>query len=175
VLGLQPVEHGGHAAGLLDGDDRQGDHADQDDEELHDLVVDRAGQAAEQDVGQHEQRRQHDRDDQRDAQQRLEHDGQRVQVDAGDEHAAQDERDRVDQVGLRVEPQPQVLRDAAHLGAVVEGHHHDAEEHHGRDRADPEIVHHCGPVLRAARRLPQQLDGADVRGYEADPGDPGRE
>ncbi len=173
VLGLERAEEAAQASALLERDDRQRHHPDHDHEELHDLVVDGAGQATEQDVGQHEGRRQHDRQQQRDPEQRLEDDGECVEVHAGDEDAAEHEGDRVDQVRLRVEPQPEVLGDAAHLGPVVERHHHDAEEHHRGDRADPEVVHHRGAVLGPAGGLAEQLDGTDVGRDEADPGDPG--
>ena len=144
------VEQRWQATGQLHRDDRQRDHSDQHDEELHDLVVDCAGQTTEQDVREHEYRRQYDRDDLGDSQQRTQYDGQRVQVHAGDQHASDREGDGVDQVRLGVEPQSQVFRDAANLRAVVEGHHHDAEKDHGRDGADPEIVHDRAAVFGAA-------------------------
>ena len=73
------------------------------------------------------------------------------------------------------EAQPQVLGHRAHLRAVVEGHHHEAQEDHGRDRADPVEVHGRGAVLRPVGGLPQQLQRSEVGGDEGEAGDPGRQ
>ena len=156
-------------------DDDHRDQAEQDHEELHHLVVDGARQAAEQDVGQHEQRRDDDRHGQRDPEQRIQHRGERVQVHAGDQDRGQDEDDRVHQVRLAVVPAPQILGDAADPGAVVERHHHDAEEDHGRHRADPVVVHDADAVLGSAGRHAEDLDRAQIGRDERNPGDPGRE
>ena len=123
----------------------------QDHEELQHLVVDRRGEATEGDVGEHDRRADHDREPQRPAEQRLHDQREGVEVDAGDEHLG-DARSCIALsrwVG-RLKRQPQVLGDAADLGAVVEGHHDDAEEHHGRHGADPVVVDGHDAVL--ARR-----------------------
>jgi hypothetical protein len=163
------------AAPAADGvqpDDHQRDQAGDDHEELQDLVVDGAGQAAEGDVGQHEGRRDHDRQPDRPADQRVDDQGQRVEVDPGGQHGGERERQSVEQVGRRVEPPAQELRDAAHPRAVVERHHHDAEEDHGRHRADPVKVHGGQAVLRAVGRHAQDLDRAQVGGDERETGHP---
>ncbi len=170
-LGLQAAP----AADAVQPDDDQRDQPGDDHEELQHLVVDRAGQPAERDVGQHEQRRDGDRQPDRPADQRVDDQRQRVQVHAGDQHRGQRERQGVEQVGGRVEPPEQELRHAAHPRPVVERHHHDAEEHHGRDRADPVEMHGRQAVLGAVRGHAQDLDRAEVGGDEGEPGDPGRQ
>jgi len=74
-----------------------------------------------------------------------------------------------------VEAKAQVLGHAADLGAVVERHHHDPEEDHRRDRPDPEEVHGRDAVLGAVRRLPEDLERAEVCRYEGEPGYPRRQ
>ena len=75
-------------------------------------------------------------------------------------------------MGWSVEAQPEILRDAAYLGAVIEGHHDQAEEDHGRDRADPVVVQGRQTVLRTVGGHPDQFDGAQVGGDERQAGHP---
>ena len=79
---------------------------------------------------------------------------------------------RVDQVGGRPEPPVHELGDRTHLRAVVERHHHDAEEQHRGHGADPEVVHGRDAVVRAVRGHADDLDGAQVRGDEGETRDP---
>ena len=145
-----------------------------DHEELQHLVVDRGREPAEGDVGEHDRGRDEQRHPQRPAEQRL-HDGaEQVEVDARDQQLREGEGDRVDQVGARPEPAEHELRDRAHLRAVVERHHHDAEEQHRRDRADPEVVDRRQPELGARGRHAHDLDRAEVGGDERQAGDPRR-
>src|SRR5207248_5719054 len=161
------------AAGLPQRDDDQGNQAGADDEELHDLVVDGARQPAQQDVGEHEQRRHHDGDGERDPEQGLQDGGQRVQVHARDEYRGQDEDDGVDQVRLLVVAPQEVLGNAPDPRAVVERHHHDAEEHHRRHGADPVVMHDADAVLGTARGHAENLDGPEIRRDESNAGNPG--
>jgi hypothetical protein len=170
-LVLQPVP----AADRLEPDDRERHQPGQDDEELQDLVVDGRRQAAQGDVDQHDRGGQHDGDWDRPAEQQPDDQGHGEQVDPGDQHGGHREAERVEHVGGVVEAQPQVLGDAADLGVVVERHHHDAQEHHGRHRADPVEVHRGDPVLGAVGGQPQDLQRAEVGGDERQPGDPGRQ
>ena len=146
-----------------------------DHEELQHLVVDRGAQAAERDVGQHHRRGDDQRDRQRPAEQRPDDRPEQEEVDAGDQQLRDRERRGVDQVRARAEPPEHELRHRAHLGAVVERHHHDAEEQHRRDRADPEVVHGRQPELRAVGRHAHDLDRAEVGRDERQPGDPRRQ
>jgi hypothetical protein len=97
------------------------------------------------------------------------------EVHAGDEHLRDGEGDRVEQVGGPVEPQAQVLGDAADLGPVVEGHHDDAEEDHRGDGPDPVVVQRHEPVLGTVGGHPDDFEGAEVRRDERETGDPGRQ
>lgn len=162
-------------ADLDQADHRDRNEAGEDDEELEHLVVDRPGQAADGDVRQHDRRADHDRRPERPAEQRLHDEGQRVEVHAGDQHLGDGEAERVEQVGGAVESQPQVLRHAADLGAVVEGHHHDAQEDHRRDRADPVVVDRHHAVLGPVRGHSDDLQRAQVRRDEGETGHPGRQ
>ena len=168
-LVLQPVP----AADVDEADDRQRQQRGDDDEELEHLVVDRRRQAAEADVGRDDERRDDDADDDRPAEHQLEHEREGVQVHPGDQDRRDRERDRVEDVRAVVEAQPQVLRHGADLRAVVERHHHEAEEDHGRDRADPVVVDRRDAVLGAVGAHAEHLDRAEVRGDEGEAGDPG--
>ncbi|MPM77568.1 hypothetical protein SDC9_124574 [bioreactor metagenome] len=90
---------------------------------------------------------------------------QQVEVDAGDQQLGQRERQRVDQVCAGAEALAHELGDRPHLRAVVEGHHHDAQEQHRRDGADPEVVDgrqaDLGPVGRHAHDLHRPQVGGD--------------
>ena len=167
----QPVP----AADAVQAQQGQREQGGDDDEELQDLVVDRRGQAAEGDVGQHDGGRHDEGDRERPSEQRVHDAAEQVEVDARDEQLRHREGDRVDQVRALAEPAEHELRDRAHLRAVVERHHHDAEEEHRRDRADPEVVHGREPELRAVGRHAHDLDRAEVGGDEREAGDPRRQ
>ena len=169
VLEPAPAVH----AEQSDDDERHqpGDH----DEELQHLVVDRSGQSAERDVDQDDEGGDHDRDTGRPTEQRLDHNRQRVEVDAGDQHASRREGEAVEQVCRLAEPPTQVLGDAVHPAAVVERHHHQREEQHRRHGADPVEVHGGDAVLRRVSRVAQHLDRAEIRRDERQPGDPARQ
>ena len=70
---------------------------------------------------------------------------------------------------------PQVFRHAAGLGAVVEGHHEDAEEDHGGDGADPVEVAGDDAVLGAGGAHADHFLRAEVGGDEGQAADPGRD
>ncbi len=167
-----PVDQPADAAHAVQADERQRQQRGHDDEELQDLVVDGRRQPAEGDVAEHHGRGHDERQPQRPAQQRLDDGGQQVEVDAGDEDLGGGEAQRVDQVGAGAEPAAHELRDAADLRPVVEGHHHHAQEQHGRDRADPEVVHGAHAELRAVGRHADDLDRAQVGRDERQAGHP---
>ncbi len=161
------------AADALQAEEGQGYERGEDDEELEDLVVDRRGEPADRDVREDEEPGDDDRDPLRPAQQRLHHDRQGVEVDAGDQDRGEGEEDRAQQVCGFVEPLEQELGDRPDLGAVVERHHHQAQEDHRRDGADPVPVHDGDAVLRAGGGHAEDLGGAQVGGDEGQAGDPG--
>ena len=74
-----------------------------------------------------------------------------------------------------VEALEQVLGDRADLGAVVERHHHEAQEDHRRDRADPVVVDRRDAVLGAVGADAQDLRRAEVGRDEGQAGDPRRQ
>ena len=170
-----PVHQAVPAADVDEADDDDRQQRRDDHEELQHLVVDRRREAAEADVDHHDHARYDDADEQRPAEQQLEHERQRVEIHAGDQDRREREGDRVELVRRVVEAQAQVLGHRADLRAVVERHHHEAQEHHRRDRADPVVVDRRDAVLRAVGRHPDHLERAEVRGDERQAGDPGRQ
>ena len=154
-------------------DQGQGEQRGDDDEELQNLVVDRRGQAAEGDVGEDDDGGDDERHPQGPAQQALHDRAQQVEVDAGDEQLRQGEGQGVDQMGRGPVAAEHELRNRADLGAVVEGHHDQAEEDHRRDRADPEVVEGRQAVLGPVGGHAHDLHGAQVGRDEGDAGDPG--
>ena len=160
------------AADVVQADDRQRDQRREDHEELQHLVVDRRGEAAERDVDEHDGGGDDDAEQDRPAEHQLEHERQRVQVHAGDQHGRERERQRVEEVRLLVEAQAQVLRHRPHLRAVVEGHHHDAQEDHRGHGADPVVVDRVDAELGAVGGHAEDLERAQVRGDEREAGDP---
>ena len=110
-----------------------------------------------------------------DAEDDLDDARQQVEVDAGDEQLGHGEAEGVDQVGLGAEPAAHELRHRTDLGAVVERHHHDAQEQHRRDGADPEVVDRRDAVVGAVGGHADDLDGAQVGRDERQSGHPGGE
>ena len=74
---------------------------------------------------------------------------------------------------LFIEAQLQVLGHRARLRAVVERHHEDAEEHHGRDGADPIEVAGHDAVLGAGRGHADDFLRAEIGREEGEARDPG--
>jgi hypothetical protein len=109
-----------------------------------------------------------DRGGDRPAEHEREHEAEREQVHPADEHGGQREGKGGSDgcSGGEATPARTVL---------VEGHHHEAEEDHGRDRADPVEVDRGHAVLRAVRRHAEYLECAKVRGDERQAGDPRRQ
>ena len=163
------------AADAVQADQRQRQQRGDDDEELQHLVVDRSTQATERDVRQHDRAGHDQRDPDGPAEQGVHDAGEQGEVDARDEELGDGEADRVDQVGTGAEPLEHELGHRADLRAVVERHHHDAEEQHRRDRADPEVVERRQTDLRAVGRHAHDLDGTEVGGDERQARHPGRQ
>src|SRR5690606_41337017 len=96
------------------------------------------------------------------------------EVHPGDQDGGGGEEDRAEQVGRLVEAQQQELGDRADLAAVVERHHHQAQEDHGGDGADPVPVRGVDAVLRAVGGQAEGLGGHAAGGEERQAGEPGR-
>ena len=103
----------------------------------------------------------------------LDEQGHGVHGDAGGEDGHDGEGDGVEGAGLLVEAHAEVLGHAAGLGAVVEGHHEDADEDHGGDGADPVEVAGDDAVLGAGGGHADDLLRAEVGGDEGEAADPG--
>jgi hypothetical protein len=162
----------GQPAEAADVDERDGHERGerrQDDEELQDLVVDRGGEPAEGDVGEHDRRRHEDRGAYRPPQHEREHETQREQVHPADEHGRQGKGDRVEEVGGAAVTPAQPLGHRTDLRPVVEGHHHQPEEDHRRDRADPIEVHRGHAVLRAVAAIPRTSRAPRLAAMKASP------
>ena len=172
---LDPPLEPGDAPDGVQRDERERQQARDDDEELEHLVVDRRGEAAEGDVDEHERGGDEDRGRDRPPEHQVDDEREREQVDAGDEHRRDGERAGVEGMGELAEPQSQVLRYRADLGAVVERHHHEAEEDHRRHRPDPVVVDGGDAVLGAVGGLAEDLECTEVGGDEREARDPGRE
>ncbi len=149
------LEHRGEAApssDVLESEEHQGEEAQDDQEELEDLVVDRRGQPAEEDVDQDDDGGDHDAEVEVPAEHQLEELREGIHRDPRRQDRHRGERDRVEAPGLLVESEPEILRHRARSRAVVERHHEDADEHHRRDRAHPVEVARHHAVLGARGR-----------------------
>ena len=162
------------AAGLAQPEEHERGEAEDDEEELHDLVVNRAGQAADGDVDEHDDRGHGDAGVDVPAEEQPQQRAHGVHADPRREHGHDGEGDRVEGAGLLVEAELQVFGHAARARAVVERHHEDADEHHGRDGADPVEVAGEDAVFRAAGGHPDHFLRAEVGGEEGEAGGPGR-
>jgi hypothetical protein len=156
-------------------DDDQRDQPGKDHEELQHLVVDRRGEPTSGDVRENEGSSNDDREPDGPPQQCLDDDREGVKVDARDQNSRDGKASCVELVGRRVEALEHVLRDAAHLRAVVERHHHDTEEDHRRHGADPVEVRRRDAVLRAVRGHAKDLESSEVRRDEGEASHPGRQ
>ncbi len=169
------------AADVAQADPDQRSEAGDDQEELQDLVVDGAGEAAEEDVAEHDDGGEDDGDvedvlvgdDAVEEPEGLDQQRHRVHGDAGGEDGHDGEGEGVEGAGLLVEAHAQVFRHGAGLGAVVERHHEDADEDHGRDGADPVEVAGDDAVLGAGGAHADDFLRAEVGGDEGQAADPG--
>jgi hypothetical protein len=92
---LEPVP----PADVLQSHDRERDQRGEDDEELQHLVVDRRREPAESDVGEHDEGGDDDPQQDRPAEEDLQHQREREQVHAGDQHGRDGEAQRVEEMG----------------------------------------------------------------------------
>ncbi len=186
VAGAEAVAEPLPAADRFQSQPHEGCEAGHDQEELKHLVVDRAPEAAEVDIHQHHQRRgqhggaedparrQPHLSERRIQQvQGLDQLGHRVHRDAGGEDGHDGEGHGVETAGLLVEAHAQVLGGRAGLGAVVEGHHEDADEDHGRDGAQPIEVRRGDAVLGARGAHADDFLSPQVGRDEGQAADPG--
>ena len=173
------------AADIPKSQQHQRQESGDDEEELQDLVVDGAGQSAEEDIRQHDDGRKHDGEREnsflRPAQrvkesiknmQRLDQPRHRVHRDAGTENRHHRKGAGIQRAGLLVEPHAQELRHRAGLGAVIKRHHEDAHKDHSRNRADAIEVRGLQAVFGAGSAHADDFLRAQVgadKGQAADP------
>ena len=151
--------------------DEHGSRPDED--ELEDFVDDGRAQPAEHDVdGDRDGADPHGEVDVP-AEDDLHDDGHGVHVDAGHEDGHEGEADAGEAARSLAEAELQIAGDGVRLGDVVEGHHHNAEEEHGWDGADPVPVRGEDAVLVGRSGPAHQLQRAEVGGDEAEARDPG--
>ena len=142
---LQPIP----TTNAVQTNDGQRGECGDDDEELQHLVIDGGRKSAQGDIGQHDEAGHEERYPHLPAQQGFDDGGQQVQVHTGNQQLGHGEGNRIDQVRGVAKALAHELRHRAHLGAVVERHHHNAQKDHGRDGADPEVVHCLEAILHA--------------------------
>ena len=160
------------APGAADGEDGQRGETDYDQEELQNLVIDRAGKAAEISVSEDDRAGEDYGTIEIPAEHEVEHLRQSVHGNPGRKERHDGERDGVQAARLLVEPHFEVFGDGARFTSVVERHHEDADEEHGRDRADPVEVRGHDAVLRAGSGHADYLLRAEVGCEEGEAGDP---
>ena len=160
------------AAGFHDGQHRERHEAQHDQEELQHLVVNRAGQAAQVGVGEHDRRREQDRVRETPAQHQFEQKPQRVHRNAGGEDGHHGEGERVEGARLLVEAELQIFGHGSRAAAVVKRHHEDAHEDHRRDRAHPIEMGGHDAILGARGDHADQFLRAQVGRDKGQAGDP---
>jgi hypothetical protein len=97
-----------------------------------------------------------------------------VHVDAAHQDRHERETNRGKHAAGFAKTQFQVAGHGVRLGDVVERHHHQAEEQHGRDGADPVPVRREDSVLIGRRGPAHEFEGAQICGKKAEAGDPRR-
>ncbi len=156
--------------------------AGDDEEELEDFVVDGAGEAAKEDVPEDDERGEDDGDvedptlghEAVEESEGLDEERHGVHGDAGREHGHDGEGESVDRAGLLVEAETEELRDGTRFGAVVEGHHKDADEDHSRDGTDPVELAGDDAVLCSGGSHADDFLGSEVGRDKGETADPGR-
>ena len=170
-LGHEP----GEAADLLEPEEDDRQEAEPDEEELDDLVVDRGGQAAPEDVEEDDDGGEEDARRERPAEHELEEQGHGVEADAAHEDGHDGEGDGVEAARRLVVAELEVLGHGPDAAAVVERHHEDAQEDHGRDGPDPVEVDRGDAVFGRVGHHADDLEGAEVGREEGQARDPAGE
>ncbi len=118
-----------------------------DEDELQDFVENRGAQAAERHIDCHGERGNPDAEINVPSKDDFHDQGHGVHVDAAHQHGHERETNRGKRAAGLAETQFQIAGDRVSLGNVVERHHHQAEEQHGRYGADPVPVRSQYAVL----------------------------
>src|SRR5208282_3587810 len=129
--------HGGPAADVLQSKINHGRETEYDHEELQHLRVNGRGQAAFQNVNQHDAGADKQGNVIIPTQQLIKQFGQRVHRNAGGEHRHDGKTNGVQSHHRFVKPHLQIFRHGPSLGAVVKRHHKHGEKDHRGNGANP--------------------------------------
>ena len=174
------------ATDVFQADPDQRQESRDDEEKLEDFVVDGAGESAQEDVAEHDDRGEDDGEVedpvQRQSQrlkrlvedvERLDEARHRIHRNAGREDGHQREGAGVPGARLFVEAEAQKFGHGARFRAVVERHHEDADEDHRGNGADPVKVAGDDAVFGAGGTHADDFLRAKVGGNEGEAADPG--
>ena len=116
---------------------RQRRESGHDQEKLQNLVIDRAGQAAQVGIGKHDGRRRQHAHVEVPTEHQVQQQSQGVHGNARRENRHHREGEGIKPARLFVEAHLQVFGNGAGLAAVIERHHENAHEQHGGDGSEP--------------------------------------
>ena len=163
----------GDAAGLNQAQDGDQQRAAPDEDELQYLIKDGRTQTAEAHVDGHRDRRNEDAEADVPAQHDLHHHGHGEHVHAAHQDHFDGEGEGGHAAGAAAVAQVQIAGHRVGLADVIEGHHHQAEEDHGGNGADPVPVRGEDAVLVGGAGPAHQFQRAQVGRNKAQARDPG--
>ena len=188
VRGRQPRLESFPAADVLQAEPHQRQKSGDDQEKLQDFVVNRAAQAAEQNVNEHDDRGNHHAEIEnpvlRDPEfgegrvenvQNLNQARHCVHGNARGKNRHDREGDRIESARLFVKAQPQVLRHGTRPRAVVKRHHENADEDHSRDGTHPVEMARRDSIFRAGRGHANHFLRSEIGRDEGEAAYPGRD
>ena len=164
-----------HPPAFWHGEDGQGREPGHDQEELQDLIINSAGEAAHIGVNEYDGRDGQHRRAEIPTQHQVQQQAHGVHGDAGGEDGHHGEGEGVEAAGLLIEAQLEVFGDGTGLAAVIKRHHEDAHEEHGGNGADPIEVGRHDAILGAGSRHADEFLRAEIGRDEGEAGDPDRD
>ena len=162
------------AARFVEAKNRNQQRARPDQEELQHFIKYRRPKPAERHVNRHRQRRHPNAEIDVPAQHNLHDLGHGEHVDATHQHGHKRKRNRGNGAGRFSKPQFQISRDRVRFGNVVKRHHHQREEQHRGNSADPVPMSRQNAVLIRRTRPAHQFQSAQIRGEKTEPRHPCR-
>ncbi len=187
IGGRQGCAQAMDAADVVESDEHQRQKSGNDEGKLEHLVVNGTGEPAEEDVAQDDDgRKQHgkvedpsQRQTQHDKQtvedvQGLDEPGHGIHGDAGGEYRHHGKGTGIQRTGLFIEAKAEKLRHGTGLRAVVERHHEDADEDHGRNGTNPVEMAGCQAVFGSGGTHADDFLRAKIGTHEGQATDPGR-
>ena len=163
----------GPAAGFVQSENRNQQRSRPDQKELQDFVENGRAQAAQRYVNRNRQRRDPDAEIDVPSQHDLHDLGHGKHIDAAHEHGHEGERNGRQRAAGLAETQLQISRHRVGFGDVVERHHHQRQEQHRRNGADPIPVRRQNAVLVGRSGPAHQFECAEIGGEKAEAGNPG--